>query len=442
MTAAENSFLGFAKQSVKGTPITDDSAFMYALFTQGSVAPSNVVVPLPSEVGGGAMLRNMIKTGIMSGGAMEFVPRPQILGHILYAATGKVESEQNANMGDVLAETALTVGAQSAYTTGLSNPGEPAYATAQITTLGGSAFTGDAVIHGTSDGTTVVSDTLSLVNGAVTIGTQLFQTITSIDLPAWVTEGDKISVGFADGSYTHEFSLGADQFDAPYYTVRSSPGNLWGEQYQDCRFNALMMEFRGGGFVSGAAGIVGGLPKKVATTSWAALGKVDSGPQLVAPVSAIELPSGASASVLSGSFTAGMSIPMDQQWVVGSYSPDGFDITSRAFALSLNIKISDGALYSKIMYDPAGGSEWTADLFREADIKFELKSNQLAGIKKYHSFSVAGNGKSGSDANVVWSATPISLRAGQQIVMNVTGIFLADATQPVKLTLVNDKSSY
>ena len=34
--------------------------------------------------------------------------------------------------------------------------------------------------------------------------------------------------------YIYKFKLGADQFDAPYYTLREAPGNLWGESAMDC----------------------------------------------------------------------------------------------------------------------------------------------------------------------------------------------------------------
>lgn len=343
--SSEGSVLGLAKQVAKGTPNVTDASFMYFLYTNSAVAPSNVTVPLDIEVGGGAMLRDVKKLGVMSGGAFEFIPRPKMLGHLLLGALGDVSS----------------------------------------------------VIDGTGPG------------------------------------------------YIHTFTLGADQFSAPYYTVRSAPGNLWGEQMQDQRVSALGISFRGADLVRASAAFTGGLPTKVATTLWAPSTKVDGGAPLIAPLSTIELPTGSAAKVISGSFMAGMSIPMDEQWIVGSYSPDDFEILSRAFSLSFVMKVTDATLYSKMMYDAAGGSAWAADMLREADIKLELVSDVEYDTGKPNMLTIAANGESGDSANVVWSVAPISVRAGRQILMSVTGMFLADpsgAIEPITVTLKNEQVSY
>lgn len=342
MTAAERSYLGFAIQSAKGTPISTHSAFKYILWNNAAFGPQNVTLPLDQEAGGGAMLRDVVKVGVMSGGQVELIPRPNTLGLFLLGALGKVETTDNA-----------------------------------------------------------------------------------------------------DGSYDHVFTMPADQFDAPYFTVRSAPGNLLGEQLQDVRLNALSLNFRGANFVRGAIGAMGGLPTPVATTSWDVSTYIDGGPPLISPVSTIQLPTATSVSVLSGSFTAGMAIPMDEQWKVGSYSPDAFDINQRAFAITFNIKISDATLYSKMMYDPAGGSAWAADMFREADFLLKLQSETEIATDVPYSLTIEGNGSSGADANVVWSCTPLGMRAGRQIILSATGVFLADsATDPITVTLVNDEDSY
>ena len=327
MTSANGTLLGLAKQAAKGTPNVTDNAFTYLLFTQGGVAPNNVVVPLDEEVGGGAMLRDVKKMGVYSGGGIEFIPRPKSLGYLLLGALG------------------------------LDTP---------------------------------------TANGA---------------------------------AYTHTFTLPADQFDAPYYTVRSAPGNMWGEQFQDTRVSALALTWRGANFLRGTAAFMGGLPTPVASmAAWNALAAVDNGPQFISPVSAIELPTGSAATVLAGSFAAGMNIPLDQQWVVGKYSPDAMDITNRTFVVSLTMKIADGTLYKKMAYDPAAGNAWAASLMREANFKLTFASDIEADTGTPYSLTIAGNGQSDETANVVWSASPIGVRAGQQVIMSVTGMFLASPT--------------
>ena len=229
-------------------------------------------------------------------------------------------------------------------------------------------------------------------------------------------------------AFDHTFTLGADQFAAPYFTLRSAPGNLWGEQLQDVRVSALALSWRGANFLRGQAAFMGGMPTPLATTLWNAASQVDSGPQFISPVASIELPTGTPAKVLAGSFAAGMNIPLDQQWIVGSYSPDAFDITNRTFMVSLTLKINDGTLYKKMSYDPAGGSAWAAALMREANFKVEFLSDIEADAGVPYGLTIAGNGQSDADANVVWSASPIGVRAGQQVIMNVTGVFLASPT--------------
>ena len=132
MTASEKSFIGLAKQTAKGTPNTTDDEFAYMLFTQGGISPAPVNLPLDQEVGGGAMQRDVQKMGILSGGRLNFIPRPKSLGFALLGVTGNVASVDNT-----------------------------------------------------------------------------------------------------DGSYTHNFTLGSDQFSAPYWTGRQDTGGLHAEQIQD-----------------------------------------------------------------------------------------------------------------------------------------------------------------------------------------------------------------
>jgi len=343
MTAAEKSFIGLARQSVKNTPITDDAAFTYMLFTQGGLSPAPVTLPLDPEIGGGAMLRDVIKAGIVSGGRLSFIPRPKSLGFAFLGATGSVATLDNL-----------------------------------------------------------------------------------------------------DGSYTHTFKLSSDQFSAPYWTGRQDTGGLMGEQLQDLRMNSLALAWRGARFVTGQLGMVGGLPAPLATATWEALSKVDSGPQFIAPLGTIELPSSTPLKVVGGSFLSTMAIPLDEQWIVGSYQPDDFQITQRAFALQMAVKIEAGDLYTKMMYDPAGGAAWVAEVMREADFNLQFDSPVEAATDVPYSFSIAANGQTGANANVVWTCQPIVLQSGRQVIMNIVGSFLADplAGDPITLTLVNTTESY
>lgn len=343
MTASESSLVGLAKQVAKGTPNVTDASFDYLLFREGAVGVMPSFLPLDQEIGGGAMLRNVLKVGVMSGGQLSIIPRPKTLGHFFYGITGAVNSV---------------------------------------------------------DGT--------------------------------------------DGSYEHEFTL-SDQFAAPWYTLRTAPGQLLGEQSADARIAGLTLAWRAARFVEGQVSMQGiGVPTNVSMATWDAMSKVDSGPQFLAPLGTIELPTATPANIAAGSFTAGVAMPVDEQWKVGSYSPNNLSITQRAYVLSLAVRIEDATLYKKIMYDAAGGSTWLPAIFREANFKIEFASDIEAAPGKPYKFSIAANGATGADANVTWSAQPISMRAGRQITLAVTGTFLAspDGDTPLTLGLVNTTATY
>lgn len=344
MPAAEKSALGLAKQTGVGTPNVTDADFDYLLFTAGSIGVNNVATPLDQEVGGGAMSRDVVKTGVFSAGKLACIPRPHTLGLAMLGATGSVAS----------------------------------------------------------------------VDGV-------------------------------DGSWTHTFKMGTDQFAAPYFTARQDIAGLQGEQFQDLRFASIALNWRGGQFVRGEYGFLGGLPTPISDmAAWNAAAAVDGGPQFLAPLGDIELPTGTDVKVMSGMFAAGLSIPLDEQWIVGSYSPDALDIVQRAFAVNFVIKMTDAVLYEKINYDPAAGGAWAAEMFKEGNFKLEFSSPALAAPAKPYKFTVAGNGSSGAAANVAWSAQPIQLQAGKNVMMAVTGTFLADPAggDPITMTLVNQTDAY
>jgi len=341
MTAAEKSFVGLAAQSDKGTPNTTDADFVYLLFRNSGIAPQNVVIPLDNEVGGGAMLRDLTKVGVTSGGTVDLIPRPASLGWLLFGVLGDVDTTDNL-----------------------------------------------------------------------------------------------------DGSYTHDFTLlSTDQFYSPYFTVRSAPGFLVGEQLQDCRIANLTVNFAGARFADGAFTVMGGLPKTVSTGTWDPLTYVDDGPQFLGPTSdPIELPTSTAIKVLSGSIALGLNIPLDEQWVIGSYVPDDFDINTKTMVITFNVKIADAALYKKVMYDPDGGADWTASLFREGDIKLNLESPDEAATGVPYSLDVNLNS---TDDNVIWSAAPIALRAGRQVIMSVTGTVVnVNTGDPITISLTNKTDAY
>lgn len=443
MAGAEGSFLGLAKQTAKGTPNTTDADFKYLLFRDGALGVNNMAIPLDNEVGGGALLRSVVKVGVNSGGAMDIIPRPETLGHFLYGVTGSVTTTADANLNGIVGPVPLTAGAQTGYNTKLHQPD-----TASTLFIAGTEddMAGTVTIYGIVAGS-ADSDAIVLPGGGYTAGTKIagaktFTYVTSIDFPAETNPGDKVNVGYDNGYYTHVFKLPTDQFAAPYYTFRMAvpkeDGNTWGEQFTDGRINALAMAWRGARFMEGSVGFLGGEPTPVSTASWGALAKVDTGPQFLSPYGEIELPTGTTARVLEGSFAAQSAIPLDQQYIVGQFFPEGLDIVNRGFILNLAVKVTDDVFYKKVMYNPYGVNTWMADVFREGDLRVYFRSD----VGQY-SLLIQANGASGANANVFWSATPIRLQAGRQVLLSLTGVFAAAPTgDPIVLSLVNKRTSY
>ncbi|MCB2146594.1 MAG: hypothetical protein KQI81_08975 [Deltaproteobacteria bacterium] len=291
--------------------------------------------------------------------------------------------------------------------------------------IGGGAITRDVVKMGVYSG-----GSLELIPRPETLGWFLLGAFGAV-----ATTG-------AGPSYDHTFKLGTNQFDAPYFTVRSSPGGLWGEQFQDMRVASIGLQFAGSDFVRSQVGFMGGLPARIATAAWNASSYLDGGPQFIASAAdtKIELPTASQLKVLAGSFTAGMAIPLNEQWVLGSYSPDAFDITRRAFGVNFTVKVTDSLLYSKMAYGSDGAAvAWAADVFKEAAFAISL-SSAVSPFK----LVISGNGSNEASgaANVAWSVQPIGLRSGGNVVMNVSGVFLADGENTCQAVLTNETASY
>jgi len=249
--------------------------------------------------------------------------------------------------------------------------------------------------------------------------------------------------------YTHTFTLDSvnGDFTVPYYTYRLQPGGItgWGEIYPDCIVSGFSLDGRAPGFVNGTVAVIGREPKIEGTSGWSP--SIDSGPQfLTAADSDMELPTGTSAKVLAGSFAVANIIPLDQQWIVGADSPGSLDIVHRTAMINLVVKIDDKTLYEQMLYDPASSGDWIASMYKEADFKIYLESDQLAGGSTKHSLTINANGQTeaSGNANVVWTATPLDLIAQRQIVMNVSGMYIASPTADptIEVVLVNDVATY
>jgi hypothetical protein len=453
MTAAEDSVLGLALQSVANTIQSTDADFKYLLFREGSFGPQNIVLPVDPEVGGGAMPRGMAKVGTTSGGALDLIPRPDTLGLLLYGLTGECTTTTNY-YSDVLLSTQSCDGS-TVDTSGLTQPTVPT----KIYLTPSAAITGNIIITGTDSADDPLSDTINNL-AAAGLSTETFKTVTSIEVPTDV--GKTVDAGWPDGTYNHVFALeNSDNYSAPYYTARQllsiGKDNDFGETFLDVRPSMLSLNWKAPGFVRGMAQFVGrNATPNVDPATWSYGDQIDAGPQfLTSPGDSIAI-GGTDFDVLSGTLAMASSIPMDEQFKVGSYFPSGVDIVSRSFGVQFAVKLPDEGLYHKMAYDKDAGNAWLANIYSEGRLTMNFKTGDYANTNpsgtgaaanRNYSVAVAANGQTGADSNILWSMAPITLRAQRQVVAAISGMFIADprgnaSYDPITITLVNQTASY
>ena len=182
-----------------------------------------------------------------------------------------------------------------------------------------------------------------------------------------ILDKDTVTHDVANSTYSHKFTHNTDEFDAPWFTGRQAPGQLWGEIYPDMRMSpAWFSLWRAARFVEAEAAFVGaGVPSKAAAlTGWSPADLPGWRPAVPGPLGTIELPTSTAAAVTSGALAMSLTQPVDDKMIVGSYSPATLDIVRRTYVLSLVLRIEDGTLYNKMQLDPAGGTAWVAKLMR------------------------------------------------------------------------------
>jgi len=450
MTAAEDSVLGLALQSAVNTENETDAKFKYMLFREGTFGPQNIVLPIDPEVGGGALPRGMVKVATSAGGALDIIPRPSSLGLLLFGATGSCTTTTNYNLTGVHA--AITCDG-SEVTTGIT---DPATATKLYVTPS-DAITGDIVIAGKdADGETIDGgETLTDLESA-TLTTNVFSEITGITVP---DDGAKtVSVGWADGTYTHTFTLdSSDNYSAPYFTARQhlglDSGTNYGEVFIDVRPAMLNLNWQAPGFIRGMVNFVGrSAEPSVDTEDWDTSDYTDGSPPLLTSPGDSVVIGSTTLDVLSGTIVMANGIPMDEQFKVGSYYPSGVDIVSRSYGIQLAVKLADEDLYDRMMYDKDAGGAWLANVYKNGSMTMNFKSGENAGTNPItgstynkYTFSIAGNGQTGADSNIEWMMEPLALRAQRNIVASISGIITADPSgsyDPVTITLINQDSGY
>jgi hypothetical protein len=413
---------------------------MWYLSTDQAAGAQPRVVPLPPEMGGGMLSRGIIKTGISGMAALRGIPRPDTIGQILYGLCGNVVSVNvDADEDGCHAAIALT-GAPQDITTGITDPTFARRLTIKGTKAG-ATLTGDVVITGTGADCAALEETIALNGDAVVSGIEYFKTVTNINVPAYVTDGDTVAVGFwGDGSYQHTFKIGADPADVPYFTMRRRVAQSFGEQVDDCKFASLAMDMAAINYVTGefaAAGITPTLVDDVSSWSPAP----DSSAPFVACTGAVALETGDTPTTLpvrAANLTIANAQAIDENFIIGQYTPRDIDVVGRVVALEYVVLVTGADLYGELMYDPAGGTDWLPDVFDTAAVQhltFKSAEN-IPGTSSPYELTLAG-------AAAQWAATPIGMRGQGNVMVRVAGnIVQPGSGDPITLVLKNNVASY
>jgi hypothetical protein len=271
--------------------------------------------------------------------------------------------------------------------------------------------------------------------GHILLGLAGKVTTTQVDPDTTPASGDEY--------YSHEFVIDTDPASVPYYTMFRAISNSFGEQVADVKIAALTMDMAAINFVSGEFSMAGIEPTLVSDiSSWSPAPAAT--PPFVACVGDVKLQSADTITTLpvrSATLTIANAQAVDENFIIGSYFPRDIDVIARTATLEFVVLVKDSTLYGKLMYDPAGGSSWLADMFDTASVDhITFKSAEdIDGMTTNaipYELSLTG-------AKAQWAAQPISMRGADNVMVRVAGTIIQPSSgDPITLTLKNATESY
>ena len=246
-----------------------------------------------------------------------------------------------------------------------------------------------------------------------------------------------------DEYYSHEFKIGADPAEVPYYTMWRALGTSFGEQVADVRVASLTMDMAAINFVSGEFSMAGIEPTLVTDiSSWNPA--PDTSPPFVACTGSVKIETGDTTTTLpvrAATLTVANGQAVDQNFIIGSYYPRDIDIIQRVVTLEFVVLVTGSTVYGKLMYDPAGGAAWVPDVFNTAAVQhitFKSAEN-IAGM----TLTPIPYELSLTAAEADWTATPIGMRGADNVLVRVSGVIKQPGSgDPISLVLKNSTASY
>ena len=252
------------------------------------------------------------------------------------------------------------------------------------------------------------------------------------------------------GANTHTFKFASNEFDLPWWTFRMK-NPLWAGEFTDCRIMDLTLTMNAAQRLQGTLAILGITPQfedYADTSGWNESSQIDSGPVFLTCRGTAELPDGTSMQARNLTLRVTNVINIDLERIIGSYTPVGLTVISRAAMITFTATVTSAALYKKLQYTQGSGDDWDASLYKEANLDLSVESSSYITGTTPYKLSIHANGRTESDgdANIIWTVQPVMYRPNDKIVMQWTGFITEDsygATDgPLSIQLVNGETSY
>tara|TARA_Y100000310_G_scaffold328928_1_gene397906 strand:+ start:17738 stop:18817 length:1080 start_codon:yes stop_codon:yes gene_type:complete len=265
------------------------------------------------------------------------------------------------------------------------------------------------------------------------------------------TTGDTPEQGTA--IYTHEFSF-TNLTTLPWLTLaKMMPGSSAAEdiglRVTDAKTAAMRLMLPGRGRLRARMDFLGITPEFVPdadTLHWdPAYEEEDSIPITSKPGGGFHMPTGTPVYPLGCTvdMTNGLSNPVTQEAVIGSYYPDDIALLGRAVIIRFPLKISNYDVWSQAIFNvsdaSAAGQNWVPWSPITYSTTWFVRC-ESPGSMTGESYPWALELEA---AEVEWVVDPIALVGNQQVLVNVTGTVVQPASGTAfKITLVNLTSSY
>ena len=240
------------------------------------------------------------------------------------------------------------------------------------------------------------------------------------------------------GPYGHVFTFDTSEFDLPYFTIRRDVASLWGEAFADCRVTGLTLSVPAVDMVRAEWRFLGrGVPQVVSTAAWSPATYLDDGEQFLTCLATLTSPNAGTFLASNIVIAFDNVIALNEEWVVGSYSPNDLTLGGRTCTITCDIR-ADADLFKKMQYVSAGGAApltWDASILSDGAFALKVETTDSPAYSLLFEMDDAND-------NVDWTVAPVGVVAANNLqTMRVSGTLKHSAGTQAQWTLINNHSA-